>query len=88
MKLLGHPVLHFGEHLKNELPLPTFTPLKEWGKENFVHCGKRQKDKLFKLLLFRKNVSVCFNLDIWSELFHGYPIKLSPLTTLGNYLQC
>ena len=87
MKLLGHPALHFGEHLKNELPLPTFTPLKEWGKENFVHCGKRQKDKLFKLLLFRKNVSVCFNLDIWSELFHGYP-KLSPLTTLGNCLQC
>ena len=50
-------------------------------------CGKRQKDKLFKLLLFRKNVSVCFNVDIWSELFHGYP-KLSPLTTLGNCLQC
>ena len=87
MKLLGHPVLHFGEHLKNELPLPTFTPLKEWEKENFVHCGKRQKDKLFKLLLFRKNVSVCFNVDIWSELFHGY-LKLSPLTTLGNCLQC
>ena len=23
-----------------------------------------EKDKLFKLLLFRKNVSVCFNVDI------------------------
>ena len=43
MKLLGHPVLHFGEHLKNELPLPTFTPLKEWGKEILYIVEKDKK---------------------------------------------
>ena len=57
------------------------------GRKILYIVEKDKKDKLFKLLLFRKNVSVCFHLDIWSELFHGYP-KLSPLTTLGNCLQC
>ena len=59
-------MLHFGEHLKNELPLPTFTLLKEWEKENFVYTlWKRQVVYYFVyLLLFGKNVSVCFNVNI------------------------
>ena len=50
--------------LEKWAPSTHLHPTQGMGKENFVHCGKRQKDKLFKLLLFRKNVSVCFNMDI------------------------
>ena len=87
VKLLRHPMLHFGEHLKNELPLPTFTLLKEWGRKILYFVEKDKETSCLNYYCSEK-LYLCFLMRIfWSELFHGYP-KLSPLTRLGNCQQC